>query len=281
LSDTLNSIDKLREIMAALREPDTGCPWDLAQDFASIVPHTLEEAYEVAEAIETGDMDELRDELGDLLFQVIFYSRLGEERGLFDFEQVVAGIVDKLVRRHPHVFAVEVGAVTMTDAKAQTEAWEVSKARERAQKTEVGGALAGVATALPSLTRSVKLQKRAARVGFDWPGIAPVFDKVQEELEEVRAEIVDDDALTSNAARIEEEIGDLLFACTNLARQACIEPERALRHANRKFERRFAQMEAMLNEQGKTTSELDIAAWEMLWEKVKVHESQAKTGNAE
>ncbi len=265
MNTTLNSIDKLREIMVALRDPDTGCPWDQAQDFASIVPHTLEEAYEVAEAIEAGDMDELRDELGDLLFQVIFYARLAEEQGLFDFEQVAAGIVDKLVRRHPHVFA----DASVATAEAQTQAWEASKARERTEKMKDAGALAGVAVALPAMTRAVKLQKRAARVGFDWPEIAPVFAKVQEELEEVQAEVGE----KYNQARIEEEIGDLLFACTNLARHAHVEPETALRQANRKFERRFAQMEAMAMAQGKAVSALDLDAWETLWENVKTGES--------
>lgn len=281
MSDTSKNIDNLREIMVALRDPESGCPWDLAQDFASIVPHTLEEAYEVAEAIETGNMNELQDELGDLLFQIVFYARLAEERALFDFEQVAGGIVDKLVRRHPHVFAVKDGAATVADVAAQNEAWEASKALERTQKTNATGALAGVANALPALTRSVKLQKRAARMGFDWPGIAPVFDKVQEELEEVRAELVDDDALTHNRTRIEEEVGDLLFACTNLARQAHVEPERALRYANRKFERRFAQMESLLSEQGRSAVELDIDAWEDLWDQVKAAEATGKPGDIE
>jgi len=252
--------------MVALRDLETGCPWDQAQDFTSIVPHTLEEAYEVAEAIEAGDMDELRDELGDLLFQIIFYARLAEERGLFDFEQVAAGIVDKLIRRHPHVFA----GATVSTAEAQTLAWEAGKARERAEKAEDSSALAGVAVALPAMTRAVKLQKRAARVGFDWPDIMPVFAKVREELEELRVEI----AVPGNKARIEEEMGDLLFACTNLARQAHIEPETALRHANRKFERRFAQMEMMAKVQGRDVSELDLDAWEALWENVKMGESE-------
>ncbi|NOX93392.1 MAG: nucleoside triphosphate pyrophosphohydrolase [Gammaproteobacteria bacterium] len=256
--------------MVALRDPDTGCPWDQAQNFASIVPHTLEEAYEVAEAIEAGGMDELCDELGDLLFQVIFYARLAEERDLFDFEQVVAGIVDKLVRRHPHVFA----DATVTTAEAQTRAWEASKARERAEKAEDTGALAGVATALPAMTRAVKLQKRAAQTGFDWPDIVPIFAKVQEELEEVRAEVAVAGTLAHNQMRVEEEIGDLLFACTNLARHAHVEPETALRHANRKFERRFAQMEMMATAQGRDVSELDLDAWETLWENVKAGESE-------
>jgi len=263
--------------MSALRDPNSGCPWDLAQDFASIVPHTLEEAYEVAEAIEVGDMDELRDELGDLLFQVIFYAQLAEERGLFDFEQVAAGIMDKLIRRHPHVFEDRPADAALIDAAAQTEAWEAGKARERGEKTGEAGTLAGVAVALPALTRSVKLQKRAARVGFDWPEIAPVFAKVQEELEEVREEVT----ASGPQSRIEEEMGDLLFACTNLARQAHIEPERALRQANRKFERRFAQMEALAESQGQALATLDLDAWETLWETVKAAESHNTPGDAE
>ncbi len=280
MSNTSKSIDKLRDIMAALRDPESGCPWDLAQDFASIVPHTLEEAYEVAEAIEVGDMNELRDELGDLLFQVIFYSQLAEERGLFDFEKVAAGIVDKLIRRHPHVFAAKNGDITMTDAATLNSAWEAGKARERTAKVGGTGALTGVATALPALTRSVKLQKRAARVGFDWPDITPVFAKVEEELEEVREEVQADGALVHNQTRIEEEMGDLLFACTNLARMARIDPERALRQANRKFERRFVQMEARAAAQGHALSALDLDAWEALWEAVKAGESQPKSDGA-
>ena len=277
MSTTLSNIDKLRAVMAALRDPESGCPWDIAQDFASIVPHTLEEAYEVAEAIEAGDMDELRDELGDLLFQIIFYARLAEEQGLFDFDQVAAGIVDKLIRRHPHVFDNTGADTTTTDTAALNAAWEATKARERVAKAGENGALAGVAAALPALTRSVKLQKRAARVGFDWPEISPVFAKVEEELEEVREEVMGGGPQT----RIEEEMGDLLFACTNLARQAQIDPERALRQANRKFERRFAHMEALAGAQGTALSALDLDAWETLWEAVKAAESHNTPGDAE
>jgi MazG family protein len=268
LSKISTNIDNLREIMAALRDPETGCPWDLAQDFASIVPHTLEEAYEVAETIETGDMGELQDELGDLLFQVIFYSRLAEERDLFDFDAVASSIADKLVRRHPHVFDKQAGDAKVSDAESQTEAWEAGKARERAEKEGAVSALDGVATALPALTRAVKLQKRAARVGFDWPEITPVFAKVEEELAEVQDEVAEG----GPQARIEEEIGDLLFACTNLARLARVEPERALRHANRKFERRFAHMERMAREQKCEVSDLGLKAWDALWEQVKASE---------
>lgn len=274
MSKSSTNIDKLRTVMAALRDPETGCPWDLAQDFASIVPHTLEEAYEVAEAIETGDMEELRAELGDLLFQVIFYSRLAEERDLFDFDAVAGGIAEKLIRRHPHVFDTQGDNTAVSDAESQTRLWEAGKAQERAKKTGNTSALAGVATALPALTRAVKLQKRAARVGFDWPEITPVFAKVEEELAEVQEEVAEG----GTQARIEEEMGDLLFACTNLARMASVEPERALRHANRKFERRFAHMESMAREQGAEVTELDLDAWNALWENVKASEP---TGDAE
>jgi len=264
----LSNIEKLRDIMVALRHPEDGCPWDRQQDFASIVPHTLEEAYEVAEAIENGDMDELRDELGDLLFQVIFYARLAEEQGAFDFNQVVDGIVEKLVRRHPHVF----GDDQIADAAAQTLAWESKKALERAAKPGKRGTLDGVATALPALTRAMKLQKRAVRVGFDWPDVMPVLDKVLEELNELKAEITQG----GGQDRLEDEMGDLLFACTNLARHLQVEPESALRCANRKFERRFAGMEALAQQQGVRLSELDLDAWEALWCRVKSEEPAAQ-----
>lgn len=277
----MSNIEKLREIMATLRHPEHGCPWDREQNFASIVPHTLEEAYEVAEAIENGDMAELRDELGDLLFQVVFYARLAEEQGDFDFDQVVDAIVDKLVRRHPHVFA----DANIADAEAQTRAWEAQKAQERAAKLagsgladnagneskEGTGTLEGVAIALPALTRAVKLQKRVSRVGFDWPGTQPVLDKVLEELNEVKAELIQGGAQD----RLEEEMGDLLFACTNLARHLQVEPETALRQGNRKFERRFARMEAMAKKADISLSQLDLDAWEDLWSRVKAEEQLA------
>jgi len=262
----LSNIEKLTEVMAQLRDPQQGCPWDLEQSFESIVPHTLEEAYEVAETIEAGEISELCGELGDLLFQVVFYARLAEEQGMFNFDQVVDGIVDKLVRRH---------------TEAQTRAWESHKAQERAEKGGNTSALAGVATALPALTRSVKLQKRAAQVGFDWPTIAPVFDKVNEELDEVKQEIDldfrNDNALETslikNKQRIEEEVGDLLFACTNLARHAHVNPETALRRSNRKFEKRFSQMEAIASKNSLALGSLDIEKWEQLWDQVKAEEN--------
>jgi ATP diphosphatase len=284
----LSNIEKLIGVMAQLRDPQQGCPWDLEQSFETIVPHTLEEAYEVAETIETGDISELCGELGDLLFQVVFYARMAEEQNLFDFAQVVDGIVGKLVRRHPHVFGDE----DIADVEAQNLAWESHKAQERAEKTENASALAGVANALPALTRAVKLQKRAAQVGFDWPTIEPVYEKVIEELDEVKQEITGEITFESSSEanleispqtslerkrqRIEEEVGDLLFACTNLARHAQINPETALRRSNRKFEKRFAGMETIAAENSITLSELDIEKWEALWEQVKAEENTRK-----
>ena len=261
----MSNIEKLIEVMAQLRDPQQGCPWDLEQSFETIVPHTLEEAYEVAETIENGEISELCDELGDLLFQVVFYARLAEEKGLFDFTQIVNGIVDKLVRRHPHVFGDE----TIEDAEAQTRAWESHKAMERVDKSGDAGTLTGIANALPALTRAIKLQKRAGQVGFDWPTITPVFDKILEELDEVKQEI----DVENNKQRIEEEIGDLLFACTNLARHAHVNPETALRRSNRKFENRFSQMETIAANNSLLIEHLDIEQWEQLWDQVKTEEN--------
>ena len=282
----MSNIEELIGVMARLRDPQEGCPWDLEQSFETIVPHTLEEAYEVAETIETGDISELCGELGDLLFQVVFYARMAEEQNLFDFAQVVDGIVGKLVRRHPHVFGDE----DIADVEAQNLAWESHKAQERAEKTEnATSALAGVANALPALTRAVKLQKRAAHVGFDWPTIEPVYEKVIEELDEVKQEVTGEITFESSSEanleispqtslerrrqRIEEEVGDLLFACTNLARHAQINPETALRRSNRKFEKRFSQMEAIASKNSLAIGSLDIEKWEQLWEQVKTEEN--------
>lgn len=266
----MSNIEKLIGIMATLRDPERGCPWDLEQGFDTIVPHTLEEAYEVAETIETGDMGALCGELGDLLFQVVFYARLAEEKGLFDFSQVVEEISDKLVRRHPHVFGDE----TVADAEAQTLAWEAQKADERAERStnKSVSVLSGVAMSLPALTRSVKLQKRAARVGFDWPEITPIFDKVREELDEVYEEMQKDISVAANKRRLEEEMGDLIFACTNLARYADINPESALRRCNRKFEKRFAHMEMLVAQKGLSLEALDLGTWDQLWEQAKSEE---------
>jgi len=238
-----DKIQKLLDIMARLRDPGEGCPWDVEQTFATILPHTIEEAYEVADAIDNNDMAALRDELGDLLFQVVFYAQMAKEAGDFDFNAVVDAISEKMVRRHPHVFGDE----TIEDAEAQTHAWEEHKRRERVENGEnpTDSAIDGVITALPALTRAYKLQKRAARVGFDWKTAAPVAGKVREELAEVEAEIEDGDR-----AKLTDELGDLLFCCVNLARKLDIDPETALRGGNAKFERRFRRMEALLAADG-------------------------------
>ncbi len=256
---SVSPIDRLLEIMSRLRAPQGGCPWDLAQTFASIAPHTVEEAYEVVEAIETGDRAALKDELGDLLFQVVFYAQMAKEEGSFDFADVVAAICDKMERRHPHVF----GDQTIADVQAQTVQWEAQKARERQQKAgnQRQSALAGVSTALPAQTRALKLQARAGRVGFDWPEAAQVFDKIAEEIEEVRAELGD----TVDQDRLEDEVGDLLFACVNLARKLKVDPETALRRGNRKFERRFHHIERELAGQGRTPGEASLDEMEALW----------------
>ncbi len=258
MSSARSPIDELLNIMQRLRDPDSGCPWDQQQTFQSLIPHTLEEAYEVAEAIENGAGDELADELGDLLFQVVFYARIAEEDGAFDFEQVCRNINDKLIRRHPHVFAGE----QVTSVAEQSEAWEQHKARERKQKSaaEKNRVLDGVSHALPALTRALKLQKRAARVGFDWPDIEGVVAKLREEVVEVEAELEEPVV----AERLQHEIGDLLFSVVNLARHTGMDPETALRMANRRFESRFAYVEDMLDTQGGLTqASLDEmeAAW--------------------
>jgi MazG family protein len=252
--------------MARLRDPEGGCPWDREQTFETILPHTIEEAYEVADAIERGDMKELRDELGDLLFQVVFYAQMAAEAGHFGFDDIVAGICEKMLRRHPHVFAEEV----IEDAEQQTRAWEQLKARERAQKSEHSKAahLDGVARALPALIRSAKLQRRAAQVGFDWPHVQDVVHKIEEELEEVREELKQE----INQQRVEEEIGDLLFACVNLARHTGVDPEAALRGANGKFERRFLSIEQTLAARGSSLQEATLDEMDQLWEKAKEQE---------
>ncbi|MFW5926842.1 MAG: nucleoside triphosphate pyrophosphohydrolase [Wenzhouxiangella sp.] len=255
------SIQRLIEIMARLRDPDGGCPWDIQQDFRSIAPYTIEEAHEVADAIERGDIDDLRDELGDLLFQVVFHARMAEEQGDFDFGEVAEAVSDKLVRRHPHVF----GSERFDSPEAQTESWERIKAAERAERGETDDSLLdGVSRGLPALRRSVKLQKRAARVGFDWPSAEPVFDKIAEETEELRAAIENGDR-----DNIEEEVGDLFFALTNLARKLEVDPGAALRRGNLKFERRFRAMEALADERGIDLGGLDHDQLESLYREVK------------
>jgi MazG family protein len=259
-------IDRLLAIMARLRDPERGCPWDVRQSFATIAPYTIEEAYEVADAIERNDIPGLREELGDLLLQVVFHARMAEEAGAFDFASVAAAIADKLVARHPHVF----GASADRDLAGQRAAWEEQKAAERAAKPvgSASGTLAGVALALPALMRALKLQGRAARVGFDWPDKAPIFAKIDEELGELTAALADGSA----PERIEEELGDLLFAVVNLARHLEVEPEGALRRANAKFEHRFGRIEALLAAQGKQPSEATLAELDALWDRVKLEE---------
>jgi len=256
------TVDTLLDIMARLRDPQAGCPWDLEQDFQSIAPYTLEEAYEVVDAIEQGDSAALQDELGDLLFQVVYHAQMARECGWFDFSDVVSDICKKMVRRHPHVFADEV----VEDAQAQTRAWERHKEQERGKQKSV---LDGVPLALPALTRACKLQKRASRAGFDWPTIHGVSDKVEEELEELN-EVINNhagiDALT-------EEAGDLLFAAVNLARHAGVDPELALRKGNTKFTRRFRQVETFLQVAGQTLSETDLDTLDYYWEKTKEQEA--------
>lgn len=258
-------IDRLLAIMAKLRAPDGGCPWDLEQNFATIAPHTIEEAYEVAEAIEAGDRAALKDELGDLLFQVVFYAQMAREEGSFDFDAIAEAISEKMERRHPHVFGAMAPVAT---AHAQVAAWETQKAEERAAKAADGNmpsALDGVGVNLPALTRAQKVQARAARVGFDWPEARQVLDKIEEEIGEVRAEI------DAGAARdkLDEEVGDLLFAVVNLARKLGLDAEGALRRGTRKFDRRFRAVERRLREQGRTPAEAGLAAMEEIWVAVK------------
>ena len=274
-------IDRLVEIMTELRDPETGCPWDKQQSFATIAPHTIEEAYEVADAIEHGDMEALKDELGDLLFQVVFYAQMAREAGAFDFNEVAAGIAEKMVRRHPHVF----GEDSIASVEAQSAAWEEHKARERSEKAETGPAgasvLDGVARALPALARARKLQNRAARVGFDWPEAFDVIAKIEEEIAEVRNEILatappcgPKPSGDEPAERLRDEIGDLLFACANLARKLEIDPETALSRANGKFERRFRRIEALLAERGKTPAQSSLEEMDELWNQAKAEERE-------
>jgi len=260
----MNSLQQLLDIMASLRDPQTGCPWDIKQTFETIVPHTLEEAYEVADSIERGQMDELKDELGDLLFQVVFYAQMAKEQKLFEFDDVVKAINDKLIRRHPHVFADE----KYTDDTTLNEAWESSKAFERDSRVGTGQAsiLDGVAHALPALKRSQKIQKRAARAGFDWPNVAPVFEKIQEEIEEVKQAMQN-----KNQQQIKEEVGDLLFACVNLARHVDVDAEEAMRHGNKKFEKRFNYIEQELASNGKQMDECALDELEEIWQQSKKH----------
>lgn len=253
------AINALLEVMRRLRDPDTGCPWDKEQTFATIAPYTVEESYEVADAIARDDMRDLKEELGDLLFQVVFHSRIAEEAGLFNFDDVARGMADKLIRRHPHVF----GDVSHRTADEQTVAWEAVKAEERKAKDK-GGILDDVPIGLPALTRAAKLTKRAARVGFDWPSVDEVLDKLDEETQELKAEI---NAGDHDKARA--ELGDLLFVMANLARKLEVEPEDALRLTNAKFVRRFEAIEAALNAQGRTPEQSSLMEMDALWNAAK------------
>ena len=255
-------IDTLLNIMAQLRDPDGGCPWDLEQDFRSVAPYTLEEAYEVVDAIESGEPAALEEELGDLLFQVVFHAQLASEAGWFGFEQVVAGICEKLTRRHPHVFADAV----VTDVQTQNLEWEKHKQREKGDQR---GILDGVAVGLPALTRADKLQRKAANVGFDWSDISGVFAKVEEELAEVREELKGD----VDSKALMDECGDLLFAAVNLVRYAGIDAESALRHGNEKFIRRFRKVESACEQAGIEMPTAGIETLERFWQQAKSAES--------
>jgi MazG family protein len=263
----MKPLDRLLAIMAQLRDLECGCPWDREQDFSTIAPYTIEEAYEVADAITRGDMAALKDELGDLLFQVVFHARMAEERSLFAFEDVAGAIADKMERRHPHVF----GSVRIDSVTAQNRAWEEHKAAERRDRAQTSGApesvLDGVALALPALLRADKIQKRAARIGFDWPDARPVFDKLREEISELETEL----QRPAERRALEDEMGDILFAAANLARKLDIDPEAALRRATAKFERRFRRVETLAAEQAAGS---DLDSLEALWQEVKREEHE-------
>jgi len=265
--DPDGGLPRLVAIMARLRDPEAGCPWDLEQTFDTIAPYTIEEAYEVADAIARGSLPELRDELGDLLLQVVYHARMAEEAGAFALPDVIRAVSDKMVRRHPHVFGDEQGDKT---AEQQTADWERLKAAERAARPATAGALAGVAAGLPALTRAVKLQDRAARVGFDWPDATAVLDKIAEETAElVEARDAGDDA------RVAEEYGDLMFVMANLARHLRLDPEAALRAANAKFTRRFRAIETALAADGRSPSDSSLAEMDALWDAAKRAEKLA------
>ncbi|KHQ52233.1 nucleoside triphosphate pyrophosphohydrolase [Mameliella alba] len=264
IHDPKGGMPRLLEIMRRLRDPETGCPWDLEQTFATIAPYTIEEAYEVSDAIERESWEELKGELGDLLFQSVFHAQMADEAGLFTFDEVADGMSDKMVARHPHVFGDE---SRDKSADQQTRDWETIKAAERAAKAE-SGVLDGVALGLPALLRAVKLQKRAARVGFDWPTTDEVMDKVAEEMDELRQ--------AEDAAHRFEEFGDLLFVMANLGRHMGIDPEAALRAANAKFTRRFGAIEAALADQGRRPEDSDLQEMDALWDAAKAVEKAQK-----
>jgi nucleoside triphosphate diphosphatase len=265
-------IGRLIEIMAALRTPETGCPWDLEQNFATIAPYTLEEAYEVADAIARDDLNDLEDELGDLLLQVVFHARMAQEQGAFDFGDVVEAITQKLIRRHPHVFGNE----CTRDPQSVKGRWEEIKAQEKRArgKPADNGALSGVPVALPALSRALKLQAKAGKVGFDWNDPRAVLRKIREEADEIEA------ALETNKADAAAEVGDLLFAAVNLARHLDADPEALLRRTNRKFERRFAAIEQALSARGKAPQDASLAEMDALWDEAKVVERGSLAGNS-
>ena len=261
----MSSLDDLLGVMKSLRNPETGCPWDRVQTMQSIAPYTIEEAYEVVEAIETGNSQEIVDELGDLLFHIIFYAEMATEKGDFDFYTICTHAVNKLTRRHPHVFSDKTGM----DADAVAENWEKMKAREKQQKSSAEpknkSLLEDISQAMPAMLRAEKLQKRAASANFDWPDAEPVFDKLQEEVNELGAAMSADE----NVERLEEELGDIMFSCINLARHLKIDAERALRTSNRKFEYRFSHIEQALEEKGISLESADLQEMEDLWQQAK------------
>lgn len=271
------SIDDLKTLMARLRDPETGCPWDTRQTYQSIVPHTIEEAYEVADAIARADYPHLKDELGDLLFQVIFYGQIGQEEGRFDFDAVVDNLVRKLIRRHPHVFPEgtlesRIDPDNRPDEAWIKESWERIKAEERAMvppSDEPVSRLDGIARTLPAIARAEKLQKRAARHGFDWPEIGPVFDKLHEEIDELKEAWQAAQSGTGDPDDVEDELGDLMFVCVNLARFMKVNPEQALKRTNHKFDARFRAIERVLEREGRNMDEESLEALDAVWQTVK------------
>ena len=261
MSDTLEQLQKIISIMAKLRDPATGCPWDVKQDFASIAPYTIEEAYEVADAIESGDRAALCDELGDLLLQVVFHARIAEEEGSFTLADVARSVSNKMINRHPHVF----GDDSKPDVAQQRQQWEEIKQAERAAKGQ-NGVLDGIPTGLPPMQRALKLQKRAAGVGFDWPDIEQLIDKMHEEAGELTAEL---EATPRDNQRITDEVGDLLFVAVNLARKAGVDPETALIGCNKKFENRFNYIEQNIDKKQKSINDCDLEEMEQLWQEAK------------
>ncbi|MBW4935797.1 nucleoside triphosphate pyrophosphohydrolase [Marinobacter sp. F4206] len=280
------SIDDLKTLMARLRDPEIGCPWDTKQTYGTIVPHTIEEAYEVADAIERKDYPHLKDELGDLLFQVIFYAQMGQEDGHFDFDGVVDNLVRKLVRRHPHVFPEgtldsRIDPDNRPDEAWIKESWERIKAEERAlvpPSEAPVSRLDGIARTLPAMARAEKLQKRAARHGFDWPEIGPVFDKLHEEIDELKEAWQAAQAGTGDADAVEDELGDLLFVCVNLARFMKVNPEQALKRTNHKFDARFRAIEQVLTREGRDMDEESLEALDAVWQAVKGVEKESSGG---